>query len=233
MLSLLIAAFVSADQSISLSEGSEMLVSATDDFFNQSAGDQEMVARLERGRTAIEGLDEGWEKYYLLGEVDYLYGIIQRGMDLPKEAQLRFEQSNRLLRRSLGFEETADSFRLIADNYAQLMIVNGLFYKITTGGKIREFTEKALAIDPDNVKARITLALYYLNAPAIAGGNPQRTLEMLSEVLEEKGLPRVDRFSANFWMGMTYRERDDAAAAELYFSRAKAVYPGNTWMEDL
>ncbi len=121
----------------------------------------------------------------------------------------------------------------MADDYAQLMLVNGILYAITTGRKIGTFAEKALALDPSNPKAMLTLALYHLNAPGFAGGSLPKAREMLQTLRLRDDLEQEDRFSVRVWLAVVSSRLKDSADARGYLAEAAGIYPGNTWIRDL
>jgi tetratricopeptide (TPR) repeat protein len=213
--------------------GQDLFIRAMDDFFNEAREAAEIRADLERCRSRFAGIVDPCQRDYWLARTHYLEGIVERGAERLDRAEQQFLESQRLAEAAVGCDSFDDGYRLIADNYAQLMLVNGLLYKITTGRKIKLFADKALAGDPWNPKARLTLALYYLNAPRYAGGDIGLCIEILESLRQAPGLERVDRFSILAWLAVAHAKQGESPSAREYADLAQRIYPGNTWFRDL
>jgi tetratricopeptide (TPR) repeat protein len=216
-----------------LAEGRRLLTAATDGFFDRSLASAPLRELLEAGRGAFARIEQPFLRLYWQAEVEYLLGFLEQADNRRAQAQQRFEAGRDLLLASLQQAESSQAYRLLADTYAQLLILNGLLYKMSYGPKVREMAEAALRLDPANLKARLTLALFYKNAPAIAGGSRKESLRLLHQLEGEQNLERADRFSVNAWLGILYSEGRRPAEARRYLSRALEVYPGNTWLQGL
>jgi len=213
--------------------GQEALERATDAFFDQSLQAEELRRLLEAGREAFAGLADPCLRDYWLARVEYLSGFVERGDRREKEAQRRFQAGLALAERASSCPGLADAPRLQADLIAQLIPARGALYAVSHGPRIRTLTERSLSLAPASAKARLTLALYFLNAPAIAGGSDAEALRLLHELEGREGLERPDRFGVLTWLGLAYRGRKDPERARLYLQRAQEVYPGNTWVREL
>jgi hypothetical protein len=234
LLGALAAALLSAaPQSGPADRGAELLRTAVAALFNESTDRAQVRSVLDQAADAFRGVTDPALRAYWQARVLYVTGIVERGAGSPRDAQARFEESLRLARESLAARETSEAWRLSADNFAQLMLVNGILYTITTGGKVRTSAEKALGIDPDNAKAQLTLALYYLNAPGFAGGSVSRAAALLARLRERQDLEDEDRFAVRVWLAIASGKDKDTAAARRFLDEAAAVYPGNTWIRDI
>jgi tetratricopeptide (TPR) repeat protein len=213
--------------------GRRLLTAATDSFFDQSGDSEALRTLLEQSRGAFVGIQEAAERSYWLAEVEYLYGFVEQGDGRMAEAERRFAAGRDLALESLAQAESSRAYRLLADIYAQLLILNGLLYKMSYGPKVRELAEEALRLEEGNAKARLTLALFYKNAPPIAGGSEAKSLRLLHDLERVPNLERVDRFAVNAWLGISYSEKGRRAEARRYLERALAVYPGNSWLRGM
>ena len=163
----------------------------------------------------------------------HVQGLVARGVANDEAAEAAFIESLRLARMSIDAVPSSDAYAMIADNYAQLMIVNGLLYRITTGRKVRLNVERALDLDPAHVPARITLALYHLNAPAFAGGDIDRTVSLLKELAGENGLSSHQAFSVHAWLSIAHGRRGESGLQKFHATEARSIFPGNTWLEEM
>jgi hypothetical protein len=216
-----------------LREGSMLLDRATEGLFNQTLPSATLRELLDRSFQVFGAIQEPCDRDYWRAQVAYLYGFVEQGEEHSKEAERRFTEGYKLAEKALSCGEFSDGYRLLADTQAQLLMFNGMLYKMNFGPKVRELAEKALELDSDNTKARLTLALYFKNAPAIAGGSEKTALKILHEIEKKSVLEPLDRFSVNMWLGISYAENKNGFLARKYISQAQEIFPGNTWLQDL
>jgi tetratricopeptide (TPR) repeat protein len=216
-----------------LQNGKALLERATVGLFNETRTNSAIQEDLDRSLEYFAQLQDSCERDYWQAQASYLYGFVKQGEGRSKEAEQRFVQGFELAERSLGCGEFSDGYRLLADLQAQLLMYNGMLYAMQHGPAVREYAEKALELDPENVKARLNLALFYKNAPAIAGGSEKKAREILHQIEQRGRLEPIDRFSVNVWLGISYAESDDPVIARQYIDQAQEIFPGNTWLDEI
>lgn len=214
-------------------DGRDFLDHATEGLFNEILSRSALRELLDRSLLSFEQMEDACQRDYWRAQAAYLYGFVEQGEGRLKEAERRFTEGFQLAERALRCGEFSDGFRLLADTQAQLLMYNGMLYKMQYGPTVREFAEKALELDPGNIKAKLNLALYYKNAPAIAGGNETTARQILHEIEQISGLEPLDRFSVNVWLGISYAESKNASKAREYIARAQEIFPGNTWLQEI
>ena len=227
---LLSAAALSAED---LENGKVLLDRSTVGLFNESLSRSALRELLDRSLESFARVQDQCERDYWQARVFYLYGFVEQGADRLKEAEKRFTQGFELAESALSCGEFSDGYRLLADTQAQLLMYNGMLYKMQYGPTVREYAEKALELDPGNIKAKLNLALYYKNAPAIAGGSEKTAREILHEVERAGSLESLDEFSVNVWLGISYAEGKNASTARRYIDQAQEIFPGNTWLQEI
>lgn len=227
---MLSAAAISAED---LENGKVLLDRATVGLFNESLSRSALRGLLDRSLESFSRVQDQCERDYWQAEVFYLYGFVEQGAGRAKEAEKRFTRGFELAESSLSCGEFSDGYRLLADTQAQLLMYNGMLYKMQYGPTVREYAEKALELDPGNVKAKLNLALFYKNAPAIAGGSEKTAREILHEVEQTDGLEPLDEFSVNVWLGISYAEGKNTSTARRYIDQAQEIFPGNTWLQEI
>ena len=215
-----------------LLEAMERFFSATERFFNGATVLEGIRQDLDDAYQILARVRDDRQRLYWQARVSYIAGFVEQGSGRKDAAKSRFLLSHSLATTALAKGEFSEGYRLQADNYAQLMNYNGLLYKLRYGRKIIELCEKAIELDPDNVKARLTLAISYMFAPPIAGGSLSRSIEMLSALGGAENVESLDRFSINAWLGMAYGKRRDTENARRYIRQALQVFPGNPWMKE-
>ena len=154
-------------------------------------------------------------------------GIANLGTGKKGDAENHFANSQKLVNQSLQIKESSQGYRLLADTYMQLMPVKGFFYSAANGGRLKSLPQKAIKRNPQNYKAHISLALFYIHAPAFGGGSIAKGIEMLLVAL--KSAEKVDRFNAYMWLGIIYQKEKNYQEAMLYLNKALAIYPNNGW----
>jgi tetratricopeptide (TPR) repeat protein len=216
-----------------LQDGKILLQRATEGLFNETLPRSTLRELLDRSLESFAQVDNSCERDYWRARASYLYGFVVQGEGRLKEAERRFTQGFELAENALSCGEFSDGYRLLADTQAQLLMYNGMLYKMQYGPTVREYAEKALELDPGNIKAKLNLALYFKNAPAIAGGSEKTAREILHEIERAVGLEPLDRFSVNVWLGISYAESKNASTARKYIDQAQEIFPGNTWLREI
>jgi tetratricopeptide (TPR) repeat protein len=216
-----------------LQDGKILLERATVGLFNETLSRAALRELLDGSLEAFAGMSDSCERDYWRARASYLYGFVEQGEGRAREAERRFSEGFQFAESSLSCGEFSDGYRLLADIQAQLLMFNGMLYKMQYGPVVREYAERALELDPGNIKAKLNLALFYKNAPAIAGGSEKTAREMLHQIEETSGLEPLDRFSVNVWLGISYAESKKPSTAREYIDRAQEIFPGNTWLQEI
>jgi tetratricopeptide (TPR) repeat protein len=98
-------------------------------------------------------------------------------------------------------------------------------------GKVKKAFEKSVALDPNNIDARLALIEYDLQAPGIMGGSVEKAREQAAEICRRDGL-RGHRALGRI---AEYEQKFDSALAA--YARAEKEFPGRRepflWMTSL
>jgi tetratricopeptide (TPR) repeat protein len=129
--------------------------------------------------------------------------------------------------------EFSEGLRVQADLHAQMMFARGLFYMARNGNEARRQALRAMELDPSNVRARITVAGFYLNAPSIAGGDTEQGTAILESTLALGVDSESERFLILGLLSEIYTEADDPTRATRYLSEAEEIYPDSPWLAHL
>jgi tetratricopeptide (TPR) repeat protein len=216
-----------------LDEARILLDRAAEGLLNETLSSASLRELLEDGLRAFAGLPRACEREYWQARAAYLYGLVEQLHGRPQDAERRFAEGYGLAERALGCGEFSDAYRLMADNRAQLLSLNGALYKMRYGPQVRELAEKALELDAGNVKAKLTLGLYFRNAPSAAGGDEELARRLLHEVEQAGGLEPFDRFSVNLWLGLSYAQSGNTPMARKYVAQAREIFPGNSRLRQI
>ena len=234
VLSPLSSAPTDADAGVStLEEGQRLLGSVEEDFFLGRSTLSDLRRRLERSAEAFRGVEDPCERDFWLARTAFFEAMVDEFDEEWKSAERSFEESEDLTSRFLGCRSTSEGYRLLADVYSRLTKYRGIGYKAKKGPKVKTLSESAIEIDRNNSRAYLTLALYYLHAPGIAGGSVKKSLEILQDIEEMADLEPLDRYSVLLWLAIAHHSNEDENESRRYLDLAFAMYPRNRWVESL
>ncbi|MBL9214053.1 MAG: tetratricopeptide repeat protein [Opitutaceae bacterium] len=95
------------------------------------------------------------------------------------------EEARRHLERAVALAPTNSRMQhRLGDAYGRAAQKAGLFAKLGWAAKCLAAYERAVALDPANVDARFSLMGFYLQAPALAGGSPEKALAQAAAIKE-------------------------------------------------
>ena len=159
----------------------------------------EVVTMLEESIPYFTEIENKQLRYYWLAKVAYLKGVVEKERNNHETAEEDFSFSKRMISESLDMGDFSDGYRLLADVEGQLISYRNLYYKTKFGPGIRGFIVKAIELDPGNQKAYISLAMYYRDAPLIAGGNLKKSESILKKMIDITHSDKIDLFSLYLW----------------------------------
>jgi hypothetical protein len=73
-------------------------------------------------------------------------------------------------------DSKSDYHLLLGNSLSGLLDSAGMFKKMSLARQIKAEFERAVAEDPKNIPARIALAEFYVQAPAIVGGSEDKAI---------------------------------------------------------
>ena len=78
---------------------------------------------------------------------------------------------------------SADAHFWYGVGLSRIIQVRGLLQALSQGGEVKKAFQKALELDPNHTKAMGALAIWYLEAPRLAGGNVDRSIHWFKKGL--------------------------------------------------
>jgi len=147
-------------------------------------------------------------RYYWLAKVAYLAGVIGKERNDHEKSEEDFSFSKRLISESLDMGDFSDGCRLLADVEGQLISYRNLYYKAKFGPGIKNLFVKAIELDSGNEKAYISLAMYYRDAPLIAGGSFKKSESTLKKMIDITHSEQIDLFSLYLWIDTAWINSD-------------------------
>jgi Tfp pilus assembly protein PilF len=104
-----------------------------------------------------------------------------------------------------------------------------LIANIRYGLQIKCYLDRAKALAPDLPEVRLALGTFYLKAPAIIGGSPDKALIELSEAVN-----LAPNFAtANARLAQYYKKKDNMERYNLYFEIAQRLDPENEVLQEM
>ena len=101
--------------------------------------------------------------------------------------------------------------------------------KIIYGTRIKGYFKKAAELDPDLPEVHLGLGIFYLKAPAIAGGNPDRAVEEL-----EKAIKIAPDFATPYArLAQAYQKKGDLEKYKFYLNKARGLDPENEALKEI
>jgi Tfp pilus assembly protein PilF len=145
-------------------------------------------------------------------ELTYWLGRVELRRGHAERAQALFEQALQAAPRQ------ADFHYWYGQSLAAGIEALGRIQQMRTAPKMRRAWQQAVELDPQHVDARFSLMMYYLQAPAIAGGGREKALAEVEEIRKRdpgrgyRALAAVHRHDGEF--DQARAEYEAALAAE-------------------
>ena len=168
----------------------------------------EAVTLLEESIPYFTEVENKQLRYYWLAKVSYLKGVLEKERNNHEKAEEDFSFSKRMISESLDIGDFSDGYRLLADVEGQLISYRNLYYKTKHGPGIKGFLARAIELDSGNQKAYISLAMYYRDAPLIAGGSLKKSESVLKNMIDITCSDHIDLFSLYLWIDTSWVNSD-------------------------
>jgi len=189
-------------------EGKKLFFQAREMFITPKPMLDEITTILEKSIPYFIGIENNQLKYYWLAKVAYLKGVVEKERSNHEKAEEDFSFSKKLILESLDIGDFSEGYRLLADVEGQLISYRNLYYKAKFGPGIKGFIIKAIELDSGNEKAYISLAMYYRDAPLIAGGNLKKRESILKKMIDITHSNQINLFSLYLWINTAWINSD-------------------------
>ena len=188
--------------------GANLYFQAKEMFVNQTPKLSEVITILEESIPYFTEIENKQLKYYWLAKVAYLKGVVEKERSNHEKAEEDFYFSKKLILESLDIGDFSEGYRLLADVEGQLISYRNFYYKTKFGPGIKNFITKAIELDSGNKKAYISLAMYYRDAPLIAGGNLMKSESTLKKMIDITYSDQINLFSLYLWINTAWINSD-------------------------
>lgn len=133
-----------------------------------------------------------------------------------------FDQARGHLERALTTEPANVAYRLaLAAAYGEKTRRSSFLSAARWAGKWRRELETAFELDPKNIKARRQLIQYYLNAPAIGGGDKEKAIRLAQATIE------LDEIEGRLLLAGAHQRSRETELAIAEYQRVIQLDPGN------
>jgi tetratricopeptide (TPR) repeat protein len=133
-----------------------------------------------------------------------------------------FDQATDHLEAAVKAEPANVDYRLaLATAYRERARRSSFLSAARWASKWRRELEKAFELDPKNLKARERLIQYYLNAPAIGGGDKEKGKRLARETIE------LDEIQGRLLLASAYRSAQEIEQAIAEYQRVIKLDPAN------
>ncbi len=140
----------------------------------------------------------------------------------PDDAEVRYYYGRALLgdgdhdkaikefKKAIDLDDTVSSYhRWLGMAYVEKLDHSSFIKKKSIAGNIKKSFEHAVAADPENTRARESLAHFYFEAPGFAGGDRDKALEQIAEI-EKRDVEKALYVRGDYYRH--FEEWDDAIA---------------------
>jgi tetratricopeptide (TPR) repeat protein len=214
--------------------GNSELLDRTFEDFLQGADIDGLVSTLQRLNISFNQISDPAERYTDMAQLNFNLGLLEETKNNTDGALRYFEESRHYAEQALSHRASSEAYRILADAYTQQMKYRGLSFQIANGGKIKEYAESALDLDPDNAKAWLALALYFFPRSAPCRRECRKKYRHPASSLEsDTALHPLNRYGILIWLAIGYKYREDSRTAMRYLEEAFRLYPRNRWIDTL
>jgi tetratricopeptide (TPR) repeat protein len=183
---------------------------------------------LDRARESLAGP----ELHIMLSRCEYMMGRAYQYEDRKAEAAARYEEGISWAERALEAGESAEIWRMLAENISQSCAVRPVSYAMANGLKVERYAKNALKLDPRNAAALYMAAARWVFAPP-PFNNYRRGIQMMEEIITGGDMDRDDRFNVYSAIGYAYFQQKKYAEARPWLLKSLEAYPTNKFVRGL
>jgi tetratricopeptide (TPR) repeat protein len=195
-----------------------------------SAGEVVPLYRDALGK-ARESLSDG-ELYTMLSRCEYMMGRAYQYEEQKEEAAARYAEGITWAEKALEAGESAEAWRMLAENISQSCAVKPVFYAMANGLKVEQYAKNALKLDPRNAAALYMIAARWVFAPA-PFNNYKAGIKMMEDIITQGNMEQDDCFNVYSAIGYAYFQQKKYAEAKPWFLKSLEVYPTNKYVKSL
>jgi tetratricopeptide (TPR) repeat protein len=205
-----------------------------DAVYMQNTSTPQIVRLYATAKTEIEQTLTGVDVYIALSRCAYLAGITFQAEGRKSEAAAYYDYGIARAEDSLSITPTSEGYQYLAANIALSCSVRPLAYVFANVGKIEEYAQRALALNPRNWAAQFIIATKYIQAPWPIG-NMKKGANLLREIISRNIESLESEDLCNIYLAMAVVSQKEKRNDEdgTWQGRALVLYPTNRFRETL
>lgn len=253
--------FSSVRLSAGTAEAGSIIEKLREDVFHQELGDEEIKIQYDSYSVELDQLQGSLsesESLYYRSLLEYWMGrayqsfddtdtVIRHYQDVQDKRYLKLKQHYSALEQTvyyydlslqaidayLKIQKDSEGLRQYSEVQGQMILLRPPGYAIKNGMSVKRTLKKSLKLDPDNTKSRIMDGASDIYTPIAYGGNIDKGIKKLKEILTLSACDREDIF--NIYTGIAYGliVSDRAMEAETWLIKASEIYPHNIYLNGL
>jgi tetratricopeptide (TPR) repeat protein len=200
----------------------------------QNTGAVQITRLYIAAKEAIEQTLAGANRFIALSRCAYLAGVSVQAEGRKTEAAPYYDQGIAWAEDALSIMPASEGYRYLALNIASSCWVKPIPYALANVGKIEEYVQKALALNPRNLAAQYIIAAQYIYAPWPVG-NMRKGAGILREIISQdmNSLEKEDLVNIYLAMAAVCQKEKKNGEERLWQERALTLYPDNRFRETL
>lgn len=253
--------FTSASLSAGSAEAAEIVESLREDVFHQDLRDEEVKSRYNTYSAELDQLQDSLsvtESLYYRSLLEYWMGrayqsfdnietVIRHHQDVQDGHYLKLKQHYSALDQTvyhydlslnaieayLKIQKDSEGLRQYSEVQGQMILLRPPGYAIRNGMSVQRTLKKSLKLDPNNIKSRIMDGASDIYTPKAYGGNIDKGIKKLEEIVSLPACDREDVF--NIYTGIAYGliVTDRTGEADSWLKKAGQIYPHNIYLNGL
>ena len=157
---------------------------------------------------------------FFRGQIHYELGDKELSVAELKKCLDYAEQANKL-------REDSEILGIMAEANSLLLLQMDFLYKVANYNVTMNLVNRALELDPANIKAGFVKAQYLCNAPPIAGGDFEEGVSLFKTLVNRPDLEDFDRFYVLQGLAEVYENDGRTNEAANLCRQALMLFPGN------
>jgi tetratricopeptide (TPR) repeat protein len=207
-------------------------LSLRDAVYAQELNADEIVPLYRDALEKARGSLAGQELHIMLSRCEYMMGRAYQYEERKTEAAARYEEGISWAEKALEAGESAEAWRMLAENISQSCAVKPVSYAMANGLKVERYAKNALELDPRNAGALYMIAARWVFAPS-PFNNYKRGIQMMEDIITQGAMEQDDRFNVYSAIGYAYFQQKKYTEAKPWFLKSLEIYPTNKFVRDL
>ncbi|MDC7232619.1 MAG: hypothetical protein PQJ58_05270 [Spirochaetales bacterium] len=161
------------------------------------------------------------------------YMKLKRHYSAIDETIYHYDRSLQAIEAYLKINSDSEGLRQYSEVQGQMILMRPPGYALKNGMSVKRTLKKSLKLNPDNIKSIIMDGASDIYTPSAYGGNVDKGIARLEELIPRPGCDREDLF--NIYTGIAYgliiSERESEALS--WLGKAEEIFPHNIYLNGL